>query len=238
MFTARQFVLALALGVAGPSLEARAAAPLPDLELTPPSLGWHGPLRRALEFTDGQGGGQYYEGGRGEPGLTSLEFVVDLVWRLGADALAWDLYYGPDPGAASAGVLLFLLAPFVDALIVWGIGSISDFFFPRFGWTLLGAYAGSIVGGALFWAILLAAGGSIGAIVAGGILAAVIGAAVTVGVQSGTKWRRRRFRRFFQGPPPPPPPPYYAPVAAAASGPVRMAAQLPSLTSPLISLPF
>ncbi len=151
--------LAAALGLSGAAF---AAASAPDLELTPPSLRWSHAPSPALDFAgDGQGGGAYVIVGRAEPGLSAIEFVVDTLWRLGVETLAWDAYF-VDPGGA---VALVLLAPIADALIVWGIGSFSDWFAPRLGWTLLGAYGGSLLGGVLFWGIFVAGAGSLGALV-------------------------------------------------------------------------
>ena len=223
--------LAAALGLSGAAF---AAASAPDLELTPPSLRWSHAPSPALDFAgDGQGGGAYVIVGRAEPGLSAIEFVVDTLWRLGVETLAWDAYF-VDPGGA---VALVLLAPIADALIVWGIGSFSDWFAPRLGWTLLGAYGGSLLGGVLFWGIFVAGAGSLGALVLGGIVAALVGAAVTVAVQNGTKWRRRPlFRRFWA--PPPPPPPYYEPVAEASGAAVRAVRELPSVSSPVLAFAF
>ncbi len=187
------------------------ASEFPRLILSPPSLD----LPRtppALEGLDG--GGYYVVAGRAEPGLSFLEFLVDWMVRIGEGVATLELmtyggYYGglyqPSPTWLLGALVWEALHPLLDALVVWGIGSASPWFFPRYFWTLLGAYVGSIVGGGIFWVLTLVAPE---AFVAWGLLGTAIAAGITVGTQTSTKrlrrpvFLRRRWRRWGDAEPP------------------------------------
>ena len=214
----------LAVGAPGAS----SAVEPGHLVLTPPALDLPAPTPPGLEGLAGGGYGYVIARGRAEPGLSALEFLLDWVLRIGEgaatlEALTYGGYYGglyqPSPTYLVGALAWEVIHPLIDTLLVWGIGSASDWFAPRYFWTLLGAYAGSIVGGAFFWLLTLAFPDGY---IVWGLLGTAIASSITVGTQTQTKVLRHPY--FRRRPPPPPwrgsddvePPPAAQTLSAAA----------------------
>lgn len=218
------------------------ALPVGRLVLTPPSFDPLLAEPAGLAGLDGGGSGVLLVR-REEPGLSLIEFLLDWGLRLGegAGTLALLSYSGYSPwyfpyygsfSAPSADYLLAAMAwelvhPLLDALLVAGVGSLSPWFYPRYAWTLVGAYSGSIIGGLVFWFLAWLA--PEGAIV-WGIAAAALASGITVGTQTQTKRLRPRWRlgrpAYGDGDPPP--------VTAQAPSP----GPLPAIVVPVVSALF
>jgi len=83
-----------------------------------------------------------------EFGIGALQFVVGGLGAVGAGLGSLFLTRGND----AAIPLSMLFVPLVTTTAVWGVGHLSPSYEPRFGYTLLGAFLGTVVGTAIGYA--------------------------------------------------------------------------------------